>query len=94
MFSSLSLFPYSVFWRIDGDDFMKNSCAGITTVLAVLILLVLSVVKLIEVFQMTTIIASSSSTMSLLPPMINISTAQKNPGFMPYMLGFGMYQDS
>ena len=94
MLSSLSMFPYSAFWRIDGQGFMKNSCGGIATILAILILIVLSILKLNEVFKMTTIIATSSSTMSLEPPMTNVSTTQNNPAFMPYMLGFGSYQDA
>jgi len=65
MLTSLSMFPYSAFWRIDGEGFMKNSCGGIATVIAIVILIGLSIFKMNEVFQMKTIIASSSSTMNL-----------------------------
>jgi len=65
MLTSLSMFPYSAFWRIDGEGFMKNSCGGIATVIAIVILIALSILKMNEVFQMKTIIASSSSTMNL-----------------------------
>jgi hypothetical protein len=40
------MFPHSAFWRIDGEGFMKNSCGGIATILAILILLVISILKL------------------------------------------------
>ena len=44
---------------------MKNSCGGIATVLALVILLVISILKFYEVFQMTTIVATSSTSMNL-----------------------------
>ncbi len=88
-----SMFPFSVFWRIDQQMELKNPCGGCATIFALAILIAVSVVKFLEVFSKTTIIANSASVMNLEPPMINISTIQNNPVIYPYMFGLGFYQD-
>ena len=92
--AKVSMFPFSIFWRIDNDMQMKNPCGGLATIIALGILIAVSVVKFMEVFSMTTIIATSGATVDLEPPMINISTIQNNSDIYPYMFGLGLYQDA
>lgn len=79
-FSKLSIFPYSNLGRINGEEFINNSYGGILTVLIIAVLVITSALKINEMFQRTTIIASKqSSTMNLIPPMINLTTDKTRP---------------
>jgi hypothetical protein len=87
------LFPYNTFSRLSNEQEMTSACGGVAALVAICAIIAILAMKLVEVFQMTTVISSSASTMTLLPPMTTVSTYQDGLLAEPYMLALGYYKD-
>lgn len=95
IFSRFSIFSYSNLGRINGEEYINNSCGGVLTVLVIAVMAITAGLKVSEMFRKTTIVAKTSQGMNLIPPMINIITSNDGiTAHFPYMLGIGVYADS
>lgn len=45
--AKVSMFPFTIFWRIDKEMELKNPCGGLATIIALGILIVVSILKFI-----------------------------------------------
>jgi hypothetical protein len=73
---SVNLFPYNEFWRIRGNQEVSHSFGGLCSVAIFLAILIVVIFKSIEVFSYATITTTSQTETTLVPPMINVTTAQ------------------
>jgi len=88
------LFPYHNFIRINEEQELTSNCSGISAIIAIAMVIVLLVMKLKQVFDKTTITATSQTMRNLEPPMINISTNMDDPKYFPYMLALRYLQNN
>jgi len=60
IFSRFSIFSYSNLGRINGEEYINNSCGGVLTVLVIAVMAITAGLKVSEMFRKTTIVAKTS----------------------------------
>lgn len=86
MLNSLNLFPYTSFFRINGNQELYHNCGLIASIIIIVILLLILIFQFIDVFSKSTIIFTTETSVALEPPLTTVSTSQDDKNYRPYML--------